>query len=49
VAEGEHRGASREHGGAIREQRGAEGEHTDETGLSGGVKGRHLSQRPIMC
>ena len=41
-AEGEHEGASREHGRA-------EGEHVDETGVSGGAKGRDLSQRMVTC
>ena len=33
--------------GAWREQEGAKGEHIDETGVSGGAKRRHLSQRTV--
>ena len=33
----------------MREHGGAEGEHIDETVVSGGAKRRHLSQRPNIC
>ena len=39
----------REQGRASREHRGAKGEHIDETGVSGGAKRRHLSQRSVTC
>ena len=42
MAEGEHEGAAREHGRA-------EGEHIDETVVSGGAKRRHLSQLAVTC
>ena len=56
MAEKEHWGAKREHEGVIREQgkaarehRGTEGEYINETGVSGGAKRRHLSQRLVTC
>lgn len=39
----------REQGRAAREYRGAEGEHIAETGVGGGAKRRHLSQRTVTC
>ncbi len=41
--------AKGEHGGAASEHEGADGEHVDETGVSGGAKGRDLSQRTVTC
>ena len=34
---------------AIREYERAEGEHINETGVSGGAKRRHLSQQAVTC
>ena len=47
MAAGEHGGAMREQGRAVREHAGAEGEHIDEMVVSGGAKRRHLSQQRI--
>ena len=49
MAEGEHEGASREHGRIAREQGRAVGEQMDETVVSAGAKRRRLSQRQVTC
>lgn len=49
MAKGEHGGIMREQRRAAKEHGGVEGGHINETGVSGGAKRRHQSQRAITC